>query len=335
MELSKYKIYIVAGLTLLIGAGAGFFVAYRIYSMHKQQILSQITPLRSKDSSYKFINPLLGYDLPESTEFGEYTELTKKLNDLIGREQANGKAQDVSIYFRGGQGRWVGINDSEGYYPASLLKVVVMIAYFQQAENDPGILQKELQFTSKIQNEAISSEFSAPSSLTLNGSYTVDDLIKDMIMESDNGATYTLLDSLDGKAVDEVYGDLGLQSPDNANYEISAKDYSLFFRILYNATYLNREYSERALSLLSQTTFKDGLEGGLPAGTIVAHKYGEHVLTDSSGNTTGLELHDCGIVYNPTFLLCVMTRGQKLNDLEQTIRDVASLVYNEAKNNPN
>lgn len=336
MEFTKIKFYLLAVVVFLAGIGFGFFASYKYYSKYKQQVFAQVTPLRSKEDNYKFINPLLGYDLPESTEFGKYIELDQKLSNLVEQEKNNSKAQDISVYFKGNQGRWVGINDSEGYYPASLLKVVVMIAYFQQAEHDSSILQKQLIYTSKIQNEAISSEFSTASGLTLNSSYSVDDLIRDMIVSSDNGATYTLLDSLDGKDVDEVYGDLGLQSPDNANYEISAKDYSLFFRILYNATYLNREYSEKALALLSQTTFKDGLVAGLPQGSTVAHKFGEHVLVDSSGTTSGIELHDCGIVYAPkAYILCVMTRGQKLDDLEQTIKDISSLVYDQVRNNGN
>jgi hypothetical protein len=141
------------------------------------------------------------------------------------------------------------------------------------------------------------------------------------------------LNFLDGKALDEIYSDFGLQGPsDSGSYEISAKDYSLFFRILYNSTYLDRDYSEKALSLLSQTTFKDGLTAGLPKDTVVAHKFGEHVVTDSQGNETGVELHDCGLIYGkPQFLLCVMTRGENSDNLKTVIKDITSLVYNEIK----
>jgi hypothetical protein len=310
-----------------------YFLVHTMDVKSNEAVYDQIQPIREKNGNYKFINPLLAYDLPESKDFGEYADLSKKLNDLVDSEKAQGKADDISVYFRGNQGRWVGINDSDGYYPASLLKVVVMIAYFQQAQTNPDVLNAQVKYTSQIQNEVTSSEFNIPSSLKLNNLYKVDDLIRDMIVDSDNGATFTLINSLDGKALDEVYTDFGLKGPgDSDNYEISAKDYSLFFRILFNATYLNRQYSEKALSLLSQSTFTSGLVSGLPRGTIVAHKFGEHVLNDGSGNQTGIELHDCGIIYGkPQFLLCVMTRGQKVEDLEQTIKDITSLVYKEDK----
>jgi beta-lactamase class A len=331
-ENNKLKIAALIFFAFIIGLAGGYFDAFRLSQKNQQQVLGQVKSIREKDINYKFINPLLAYDLPESSQFGEYTELSKSLNDLIAQEKNQHKIDQVSIYFRGSQGRWVGINDADNYYPASLLKVVVMIAYYQQAQANPAILDKQLEYTPKIQNEAASTEFSTPSMLKLNSNYRIDDLIQNMIINSDNGAAYTLIDSLDGKALDEVYSDLGLNGPNNANYEISAKDYSLFFRILYNATYLNREYSEKALSLLSKTTFKDGLVGGMPSGTVIAHKYGEHIITDNSGTQTAIELHDCGLVYaKQNILLCVMTRGQKVEDLEQTIKDISSLVYQQSE----
>lgn len=332
MQANKQLIgYVTIG--LIVGSGVAFSLTKAHYTKKEQHDFSQINAVRENNSGYKYINPLLVYDLPESKEFGEYLDLNKKLTDLIQKEKDQNNVDDVSVYFRGSQGRWVGINDNDKYYPASLLKVVVMIAYYQQAQSNPDILSKQLQYTSQIQNQVTNSEFNVPSSLKLNQSYKVDDLINAMIVNSDNGATFTLLNSLDGKALDEIYSDFGLQGPsDTGSYEMSAKDYSLFFRILFNSTYLDRDYSEKALSLLTQTTFKEGLVAGLPKDTVVAHKFGEHVLTDSNGNQTGVELHDCGLIYgNPQFLLCVMTRGQNSDNLKTVIKDITSLVYNEIK----
>ena len=43
------------------------------------------------------------------------------------------------------------------------------------------------------------------------------------------------------------------------------------------------------------------------------------------------QLHDCGIVYYPKhpYLLCVMTRGDSFEYLDDTIRDISHLVYQE------
>ncbi|MBX4204972.1 MAG: class A beta-lactamase-related serine hydrolase [Candidatus Doudnabacteria bacterium] len=315
----------------LIAAFGSFLVTSSHYQKKEDRAFGEIKSIRENNSRYHYINPLLAYDLPESQDLGEYSELHKKLTDLVEDEKSSGKADDISVYFRGNQGRWLGVNENERYYPASLLKVVVMMAYYDQAQSDPSILGRAIIYSPQIQSQVVDSEFNTPSSLKLNISYKVDDLIRYMIVDSDNGATYTLLDSLNDNKLDQIYSDFGLQGPnDNSAYEISTRNYSLFFRILYNATYLNREFSEKALSLLSQTKFKDGLLAGLPSGTAVAHKFGEHVLNDDKGNQIGVELHDCGLVYGrQNYLLCVMTRGKNVDELKNVIKDISALVYNE------
>src|SRR5205085_892290 len=77
----------------------------------------------------------------------------------------------------------------------------------------------------------------------------------------------------------QIYNDLDMNiskiDSDPTGDIISLKDYSSVFRILYNASYLNHDSSENALSLLSQSTFKNALVAGVPAETVVAHKFGE------------------------------------------------------------
>ncbi len=153
-----------------------------------------------------------------------------------------------------------------------------------------------------------------------------------MIIDSDNAATYTLIDHIRPEALTSVFNELGLESPDlvKGTYTISAKDYSLFFRVLYNATYLGRKNSERALGLLAQASFKDALVAGIPTETVVAHKYGTR-STLINGTIVNPELHDCGIVYKPEhpYFLCVMTRGSTMPGLKKTIGDISALVYKE------
>ncbi len=145
-----------------------------------------------------------------------------------------------------------------------------------------------------------------------------------------------MIAKIDPNVLSQVYTDLGIENPDNApeGYLISAKTYSLFFRILYNATYLNRTLSERALDILSKATFKDGLVAGVPEGSTVAHKYGEHI--DSvDGQISDVELHDCGVIYatSKPYFLCVMTRGSKVEDLTKLIKDISKLVYDVTSKN--
>jgi hypothetical protein len=103
-----------------------------------------------------------------------------------------------------------------------------------------------------------------------------------------------------------------------------------FFRVLYNATFLNAEYSNRALETLTHATFSDGLVAGIPKDVKIAHKFGERIERNSKGELI-VELHDCGIIYAPQtpYLLCVMTHGDSLETNATIIKEISSLVYDE------
>ena len=100
--------------------------------------------------------------------------------------------------------------------------------------------------------------------------------------------------------------------------KLTVNELSLFFRVLYNATYLNRENSELALSLLTRTRFQKGIRAGIEdQNVVVASKFGERSYDGPDRPKDDKELHDIGIVYleeNP-YILCVMTKG---TDFDQT-----------------
>jgi beta-lactamase class A len=120
---------------------------------------------------------------------------------------------------------------------------------------------------------------------------------------------------------------MGFASVDDAS-QVSPRAYASFFRRLYNATFLTRELSERALDILSKTDFADGLRAGVPADVVVAHKFGERGIYED-GRVVGVELHDCGIVYAPAgpYLICVMTGGSDEKTLEAIICEISARVW--------
>lgn len=151
-----------------------------------------------------------------------------------------------------------------------------------------------------------------------------------MIIDSDNGAELLLLENIDRNSLNLLYSALNIQSPDDVmgGFTISPRTYSLFFRILYSATYLNKESSEKALEILSKATFDEALAAGLPKDVVASHKFGEYV-SSSNGQVQKIELNDCGIIYYPQnpYFLCVMTKGDNLSNLKDTIKSVSSIVY--------
>lgn len=151
-----------------------------------------------------------------------------------------------------------------------------MIAYFKMAENNPALLQQSFKYSQDVADEISAVPFQTPSDLQVGGNYTIEKLINDMIIHSDNGSKNLLLGNIDQKILNEIYTDLGLPNPSNNpnNYTISTKQYSLLLRILYNGSYLSRQYSEKALQIMSQATFREGIVDGLSAeNVIVSQKF--------------------------------------------------------------
>ena len=325
------KIFIFSLAFLVLGAMLGAFWGYFLAKANYEKALSTMKPLREGTFGHKFINPLLACDLPEAKDVYEYSGLEQNLNAIIEQKKSAHAVSDVSLYMIR-NGLWVGINENVKYEPASMLKVVLMIAYLKQKETHSELLAQKLTYTKVIKNISDQIPFQASSSLALNNSYSVDELINKMIIESDNKAMYLLLSGIDENSLNDVYTDLGVSTPDNNGvYKISAKSYSLFFRILYNATYLDRADSEFALDLLSKAHFEDGIVAGLPKNTLVSHKYGERAITAADGSVSGVELHDCGFIYpqnaNKPYFLCVMTKGDSLDGVKSTISTISAYVY--------
>lgn len=311
----------------VLGFGAGLALGGP-----QAQVSNTAAPIREANVEYKFIHPLLGISLPEASE-QEYEDLKDKINQLIEETKSERSIATASVYLRNlTEYRKVSVNESEKYEPASLIKVVIMMAYFKKAEVNPDLLKESLTYVNK---ELLA--FETPSHLAAGHRYTIEELITFLIIDSDNGAKNLLLEHIDDQTLNSVYTALNIKPPGESEaFTLSTREYSLFLRVLYDSTFLNRTYSEKALSLLSQVKFKEGLAAGLPSDTIVAHKFGERMIARPDQTQYG-ELHDCGIIYlqNYNYLLCIMTRGQDKQKLVDTIREISTLVYTEITKLPN
>lgn len=292
---------------------------------------------REKTDSYKFINPLLWCGIDEDKEFGQYQSLKRTVNALIAKKLADRDITNASLYFRElNNGRWFGVNENEWFSPASLLKVARAIAYYKLSAKHAEMLTQKIPFTGAYDDNK-GENFKGGKALIPGQSYNAEELIASMLQYSDNNATRLLDENMDRAALQDVYTDLDIPTPDfqkdNGDF-LSAKSYSYFFRVLYNATYLRKSFSERILGLLASSDFTDGMRLGVPQGTGVAHKFGEREVDLPSGAVQSRELHDCGIVYDEQdpYFLCVMTRGNDFKNLAGVIRDINAVIFDEIHN---
>ncbi len=272
-------------------------------------------------------NPILATRaFDESFTTADRNELESSLEAFLNEKKKLGEVSEAGIFFRDlNNGPVFGINGDVQFAPASLLKVPLAMAYYREYEDvDRGILAQQIDFTGP-KGTTTDIHYPAPASVEPGRQYSIQELISYMLKYSDNEATSILSQYLAPIKVNKTYRDLGVAQVENYNlYTISVRDYAAFFRILYNATYLDQASSEALLETLSEASFDVGLVSGVPQGTPVAHKFGERVLED------GLkQLNDCGIIYAPThpYVLCVMAQGSSFDQLAAFIEGVSTRVY--------
>lgn len=288
------------------------------------------TSVHVPDPAYPLINPLVDcqYTGNGPSEIKPFQDDVEAFADRINDEDPG--VDVISVYFRDlNNGPWFGVDQNEPFAPASLLKLPILMAYYQLAETDPSILTKEYTFHVTSSTQEVIQNVVPAETLQDGKTYQVNDLLRRMIVYSDNSAQDLLLQNIDTSALAKVFNDFGLPLPGGnaSTSEMDVVNYSVFFRVLFNASYLNKEYSEEALELLSQSQFTAGLVAGVPPGITVAHKFGERGIEGSSE----FQLHDCGIIYYPghPYLLCIMSKGTSESDLENTIAEVSQYVYTE------
>jgi len=315
---------LIAVLFFMVGGGIGYGIRFFTYHPVRQNGIRAV-----RQSGFTLTNPLLECEVGDQDSFGEIRLFRGKLQSIVDKIIATKKAGHVSVYFRDlNNGPWMGINEKEAFSPSSLLKVPLMMSVYQLAQQNPKILDTKVLYNG-TENKDANQNVKPSIELEPKLEYTYEQLVDRMIIYSDNNAAKLLSQEVKEAAFFRPYDELGIDAPvlQRGEYYLKVKDYATFFRVLFNASYLTREYSEKALGLLLKSEFHDGLVAGVPSGVLVAHKFGERIWEDTKEH----QMHDCGIVYFPNnpYLLCVMTRGSDFSSLSTVIRDISKLVYDE------
>ena len=271
---------------------------------------------------YSYVKPLMFVD--DECEGDNLAIAKQDINAIIDNYKTTQGVLAASVYLRDfNSGSWTAINDDIQYEPGSLFKVPILIAYLKMNEIKPGTLDKELLFNQSFainKNVAFSSK-----SIQLGRVYKIKELLRYMISYSDNNATALLNNNLKPEILTKLFADLNLDIPDirEQHYYFTAKNYSLFMRAIYNASYLSIDNSEFAAELLGTCNFNGGIVSGIPTGIKIAHKFGE------SGTPIEMQLHESAIVYikDKPYLLTIMTKGKDNTTLLKLISEISSKVY--------
>ena len=290
------------------------FLLIYIYQQPCQQISCSLD--HPQDSQWQFLNPYAKEDNISLKKIDEF-------KSTIDKSLQNSEIQ-TAIYFRDlNNGPWFSINGNLRFDGGSLLKIPVLVAYYKNAENNPELLDKKIKYQER---KILFSDPDFEKSLVLGKSYTIQELLKIMIINSDNTSLALLTEYYEKEGIQptlaqtELY--LGILSEIDT---INVIEYAGMLRILYNSEYLSANSSNQALDLMTKATFTEGLTKYLPENVLVAHKYGVRTYP----KTNEKQLHNCGIVYKNSspYILCVMTKGKDLKKQAELIASISQKVY--------
>ena len=289
--------------------------------------IDNVTQRLLVQDEYKLIKPLA------FVEFTKEDTLLKQIKtsilNYIEEKKQEGIITAASAYLRNlNRHQDVRINPTEVYFPGSLMKIPILITYLKEAEKNPELLQHQILFSRSYGNLPVQNI--KVKTIQLGQSYRISELLEYMIVFSDNNATAVLNENIEFDKIVKVFRHLQLPLPDikQVEYGLTLKDYSRFFRVLFNATYLSWEMSEYALELLVRCNYKNGLIKYIDPHVKVAHKFGER---NSDGTQ---QMHEVGIVYleKKPYLIGIFTKGSSIPQLEEVIANISKIAFDGMKN---
>lgn len=227
--------------------------------------------------------------------------------------------KNVSLYFEFlNTGANISVNKDVDFYPASLLKLPVAMAAVKKIEKGQWQWDNELVLLGADKNDHFGELYKQP----IGATFTIRELMRQMLAESDNTAYDIVLRNLEPDELSDINKHLGLDGFLEKGEQISAKQYSVILRSLYTSAYLNEKNSEELLKIMTRSKFQDYLGVAIPDGVLFSHKIG------TSANR--LVFLDAGIVYVPNrpYLLTVMVAGKNEEEAKKIMRAVSEKAYN-------
>lgn len=220
-------------------------------------------------------------------------------------------------------GNNIGVNDTQPFAFASLLKVPLVMTIYKQIERGKTKPSDKLTITEKTLDKGFGSLWQKG----IGTSISVEEAIKLTLTESDNTAHQLLRTLVTAEEFAAIFENLDIPlSIEKGEPVVTAKNFTSILRSLFFSSTLTEESSQAILQLLTQSTFVSGIRKPIPANIPVAHKMGIRQETDS--------LSDCGVVYLPNrpYFLCAVSINDTSPQAEATIQAISKKVYDYVNN---
>lgn len=224
-------------------------------------------------------------------------------------------------------GKYANYNSDVVYPAASIIKIPVLIQLFKSIETGKISLNDKITMTDYYLSEGSGSlQFKGK-----NATYTVDDLARVMITESDNSATNMLLDATGGmNAMNSSLRKWGMKDtrindwlPDlPGTNTTTAKEMATLLYNLDNPNFLSLNSREKMVDYMGHVHNNRLIQAGLPSDAIFVHKTGD----------IGKMLGDAGIVYTPSgkryIVVMLVNRPYNSYQGKEFIVEASSMIYN-------
>jgi len=214
-----------------------------------------------------------------------------------------------------GTGANFGINENRIFPTASLIKLPVFVAVYQEIEKGNFSLDTryKIQDTDKVPG-AGSMYYAKPGTV-----YTYEKMLELMGKQSDNTAFNVFTKLLGKEKIQAMIEELEMKDTSFAKNETTSKDIGMFFRKLYEGNEGDKGYEGEILDYLTDTIFEDRIPAGIPKEVKVAHKVGTEIGVIS----------DAGIVFGEhPFVLVIMSEGVKESEAKETLPQITKIVWN-------
>jgi beta-lactamase class A len=280
-------------------------------------IVSMLFILKNKrmileNNPYPLINPMR-----EFVSQKDFIVNIQPLRDYINNLVANEKDLKASVYFEVlNTGANISVNPQLQIFPASLAKLPLAMAVAKKVEDGKWQWGNELVFLENDVDKNSGFLYEKP----IGSRFTIENLMKELLVNSDNTAYRILVRNMDSSELFKVVEEVGLEELMTRDGRVSAKEYSRMFRALYSSSFLKRVNSEKILEWLTQTSFREYLNSGLPEQVKFSHKIGEN---DKLGIFS-----DVGIVYaeNRPYLIAVMVQSDDIKNAKGKAVEFMNLI---------
>lgn len=233
---------------------------------------------------------------------------------------------DISVYFEFlNTGANIVVNKDAEFFPASLSKLPLAMTVVKKIERGEWKWENELVLMPTDKDDRFGNLYQQP----IGTRITIENLVREMLVNSDNTAYTMILRNLEPEEFKNTQKSLGLDSFFSNEGKISAKNYTVILRSLYNSSYLGMPDSEKLIKMMADSETNEFLSKGIPSDTLFSHKIG---ISDEKSVYL-----DAGIVYLPNrpYFLIVMVNTPDEDRVKAEMKEISEKVYNYISNYSN